>query len=100
MVAGLEFFGLLRVAHAARLKGNHHRDTVAIVIEGVGTGLIRLVTLVTANADLRVVTGSPLLHGQRSGSDLVAGDARLAFFKGVGRELRNVGSILCRRCTC
>jgi hypothetical protein len=46
------------------------------------------------------VPTSPLLHGQRSGSALVAGDARLAFFGAVGRELRNVGSILCRRCTC
>jgi hypothetical protein len=47
-----------------------------------------------------MATGSPLLHDQRSGSALVAGDARLAFFGGVGRELRNVGSFLCRHCTC
>jgi hypothetical protein len=100
VVAGLEFFGLLRVAHVARLRRDHHRDTIAIVIEGVGTGLIRLVALVTANAYLRVPTGSSLLNGQRSGSAFVTGDARLAFFGSVGRELRNVGSILCRCCTC
>src|SRR5215472_8096328 len=98
-MAGLEFFGLLGMARTARLRRDHHRDAVAIVIEGVRTSLVRLVALVAPDAHLSVPTGGPLLHGERSCSALVAGDASLAFFGGIRRKLHGVGRVLCGRST-
>src|SRR5215510_16493544 len=80
VMAGLEFVSLLRMACTARLRRDHHRYAVAVMIEGVRPGLVCLVAFVATDADLRVATGGPLLHGQRRGSALVTGNARLTLF--------------------
>src|SRR6516225_6046384 len=94
-MAGLKFVGLLRMARAARLRCDHHRYAVAVMVEGVRPGLVCLVALVAADADLRVAAGGPLLHGQRRGSALVAGNACLAF---LGRTAGKLGDVRCCRC--
>src|SRR5499427_5072846 len=65
VMACLEFVSLLGMACAACLRRNHHRYAVAVMIEGVRPRLVCLVAFVTADADLCVAAGGPLLHGQR-----------------------------------
>jgi hypothetical protein len=92
-MAGLEFVSLLGMACSACLRRNHHRYAVAVMIEGVRPRLVCLVAFVTADAGLRVAAGGPLLHGQRRSSALVASNARLTFFRGIGRDRRNVRNV-------
>src|SRR5215472_7951529 len=94
-MTGLEFIGLLRMAHAARLRRDYHRYAVAEMVEGVRPRLVCLMALVAADADLRVAADSPLLHGQRRCSVLVAGNACLALLGGTARKLGDVNC--CRR---
>src|SRR5215467_8411195 len=94
VMAGLEFVGLLRVACAARLRRNHDRYAVVVMIEGVRPRFVCLVALIAADADLSVAAGGPLLHCQRRRSGLVACNARLTLLRGTCRGLCCVRNVL------